>query len=354
MARARAAGLSIAPRQIFQHQTVAELAAVAEAAPAASAADEPLDGDVPLTPIQRWFFDHVGEHPHHWNQSVLLELRAPVAAEALEAAVVAVAEHHEALRLRFTCEGGVWRQRHGGAAGAEVARVDLSGVPDAERAAALSRAAGPWQARLHLSEGPLLRAVLFDLGAARRGRLLLVAHHLVVDAVSWRILLEDLETALRQRAVGEEIRLPARTTAFGSWARRLAARAQSEEVARQADAWIDAARGTAPLPADDPAGAGLEGDTVRRTDRLDEGETRALLAATSAYRARVDELLLTALGGALARWTGEPAVLVEVEGHGRDALDDADVSRTVGWFTSLYPVRLEVPPDAACDERSRR
>ncbi|WP_437334473.1 amino acid adenylation domain-containing protein [Sorangium sp. So ce394] len=350
VARARAAGLSIAPRQIFQHQTVAELAAVAEAAPAASAADEPLDGDVPLTPIQRWFFEHVGEHPHHWNQSVLLELRAPVAAEALEAAVVAVAEHHEALRLRFTCEGGVWRQRHGGATGAAVARVDLSGVPDAERAAALSRAAGPWQARLHLSEGPLLRAVLFDLGPARRGRLLLVAHHLVVDAVSWRILLEDLETALRQRAAGEEIRLPARTTAFGSWARRIAARADSEEVARQADAWIAAARGTVPLPADDPAGAGLEGDTVRRIDRLDEGETRALLAATSAYRARVDELLLTALGGALARWTGDPAALVEVEGHGRDALDDADVSRTVGWFTSLYPVRLEVPPEAACDE----
>ncbi|KYF79126.1 hypothetical protein BE11_45185 [Sorangium cellulosum] len=228
--------------------------------------------------------------------------------------------------------------------------MDLSAVQGAEQAAALSRAAGQWQARLHLTEGPLLCAVLFDLGPARGGRLLLAAHHLVVDAVSWRILLEDLHTAYQQRAAGEEIRLPERTTGFASWARRLRAHAQSDEVARQADAWIAAARPTAPLTTDDPNGAGLEGDTVRRTDRLDEGETRALLAATSAYRTRVDELLLTALGGALARWTGDAAVLVDMEGHGRDALGDVDVSRTVGWFTSLYPVRLEVQPDAACDQ----
>ncbi|WP_437755167.1 amino acid adenylation domain-containing protein [Sorangium sp. So ce1389] len=350
VARARAAGLSIAPRQIFQHQTVAELAAVAEAASATNAAAEPLDGDAPLTPIQRWFFEHIGGETHHWNQSVLLELRAPVAPEAIEAAMASVAEHHEALRLRFTREGGAWRQRHGRAAGAAFARVDLSEVPEAEQAGALSRAAGQWQARLHLTEGPLLCAVLFDLGPSRRDRLLLVAHHLVVDAVSWRILLEDLQTAYQQRAAGEEIRLPAKTTGFASWARRLRAHAQSDEVTRHADAWIAAARPTAPLPADDPAGAGLEGDTIRRTDRLDEGETRALLAATSAYRTRVDELLLTALGGALARWTGDAAVLVDMEGHGRDALGDVDVSRTVGWFTSLYPVRLEVQPDAACDQ----
>ncbi|WP_437675103.1 amino acid adenylation domain-containing protein [Sorangium sp. So ce131] len=354
VARARAAGLSIAPRQIFQHQTVAELAAAATAAPSASAAAEPLAGDVPLTPVQRWFFEHLGQHPHHWNQAVLLELRAPVALEVLEAAVAAVAEHHDALRLRFTCEGGVWRQRYadaGGAAGATVVRVDLSAVPAAAQAAALARAAGERQARLHLADGPLLCAVLFDLGHGRPGRLLLAAHHLVVDAVSWRILIEDLQTACLQRAAGEPCRLPERTVAFGSWARRLAAHASSEGVARQADVWLaDVDRPAAPLPADDPAGSGLEGATVRRTDRLDEAETRALLEATPAYRTRVDELLLTALAGALAQWTGDSAVLVELEGHGRDALADADVSRTVGWFTSLYPARLQIPPGASCGE----
>ncbi|MGK3998773.1 amino acid adenylation domain-containing protein [Sorangium sp. So ce1024] len=392
VARARAAGLSIAPRQLFQHQTVAELAAVAQAAPAtgaASDAETPLAGDVPLTPIQRWFFEHCGPNPHHWNQTVLLEPRAPIALEVLEAAVAAVAARHDALRLRFTCEGGAWRQRYADTPGAATTRVDLSGVPAGEQAAALARAAGEWQARLHLGEGPLLRAVLFDLGsegaarrpgwpegepgsgaegAARRpgapdvepppgprsSRLLLVAHHLVVDAVSWRILIEDLQTACQQRAAGEPIQLPERTAAFGSWARRLAAHARSEEVARQADAWLAAGRPTAPIPVDDPAGDDLEGATVRCADRLDEGETRALIEATAAYRARVDELLLTALAGALARWTGDGAVLVEREGHGRDALANVDVSpdvsRTVGWFTSLYPVRLEVPPGAAHDE----
>ncbi|WP_437926828.1 amino acid adenylation domain-containing protein [Sorangium sp. So ce291] len=373
VARARAAGLSITPRQLFQHQTVAELAALAQAVSAmgaTSAAEEPVAGDVPLTPIQRWFFEHSGPNPHHWNQTVLLQPRAPVALEALDAAVAAVAAHHDALRLRFTCEGGAWRQRYADAPGAAVGRVDLSGVPAGAQAAALTRAAGEWQARLHLGEGPLLCAVLFDLGSGAQGaarrpgapdvqpgasqprssRLLLVAHHLVVDAVSWRILIEDLQTACQQRAAGEAIRLPERTAAFGSWARRLATHAGSDEVARQADAWLAAGRPTAPLPVDDPAGADLEGATVRRTDRLDAGETRALLEATAAYRTRVDELLLTALAGALARWTGDSAVLVEREGHGRDALADADVSRTVGWFTSLYPARLEVPPGAACDE----
>ncbi|XXY54893.1 amino acid adenylation domain-containing protein [Sorangium sp. So ce269] len=346
VSRARAAGLSLTPRQIFQHQTVADLAAVA--APASAPVTEaPLAGDAPLTPIQRWFFELGGPSPHHWNQTVLLELRQRVSVEALTAAVQAAADHHGALRLRFTREADGWRQRYAGSAAAAVARVDLSDVPAEAQAAALARAAGEHQAQLHLTEGPLLRAVLFDLGPDRPGRLLLIAHHLVVDAVSWRILLEDLQTAYRQHDRGEAIRLPDETLSFGEWARRVCAHARSEEVARQAEAWFAASRPTAALPADDPAGASLEADTVYRTQFLGAEDTRALLRATPAYRMRVDEILLAAFAGALAQWTGDPAVLIDLEGHGRDALDDVDLSRTVGWFTSVYPVRLEVPADAA-------
>ncbi|WP_437688559.1 amino acid adenylation domain-containing protein [Sorangium sp. So ce176] len=350
VSRARAAGLSLTPRQIFQHQTIADLAAAAAAALApASIAAAPLAGDAPLTPIQRWFFELGGPNPHHWNQTVLLELRQRISVEALTAAVQAAADHHGALRLRFAREADGWRQRYAGAAAAAVARVDLSGVPAEAQAAALARAAGEHQAQLHLTEGPLLRAVLFDLGPDRPGRLFLIAHHLVVDAVSWRILIEDLQTAYRQHEGGEAIRLPDETLSFGAWARRLGAHARSEEAALQAEAWIAASRPTTALPADDPAGGSLEAETVYLTHFLGAEDTRALLQATPAYRMRVDEILLAAFAGALARWTGDPAVRIDLEGHGRDALDDVDLSRTVGWFTSIYPVRLEVPAGAAPD-----
>ncbi|WP_437482985.1 amino acid adenylation domain-containing protein [Sorangium sp. So ce1014] len=348
VSRARAAGLSLTPRQIFQHQTIVDLAAVAAPASAPVAAPE-LAGDAPLTPIQRWFFELGGPNPHHWNQTVLLELRQRISVEALTAAVRATADHHGALRLRFTREAGGFRQRTAGSAGAAVARVDLSDLPAEAQAAALARAAGEHQAQLHLSEGPLLRAVLFDLGPERPGRLLLVAHHLVVDAVSWRILLEDLQTAYRQLGGGEAIRLPEETLSFGEFARRLGAHARSEAAARQAEAWLAANRPAAALPADDPAGGSLEAETVYLTQFLAAEDTRALLQATPAYRMRVDELLLAAFAGALSRWTGDPAVRIDLEGHGRDALDDVDLSRTVGWFTSIYPVRLEVPAGAAPD-----
>ncbi|MGK4003929.1 amino acid adenylation domain-containing protein [Sorangium sp. So ce1036] len=346
VSRARAAGLSLTPRQIFQHQTIADLAAAAASAPAPVAA-APAAGDAPLTPIQRWFFELGGPNPHHWNQTVLLELRRRISVEALTAAVRATAEHHGALRLRFTRGAGGWRQRYAGSAGAAVARVDLSDLPAGAQAEALARAAGEHQAQLHLTEGPLLRAVLFDLGPDRPGRLLLIAHHLVVDAVSWRILIEDLQTATQQHDGGEAIRLPDESVSFGAWARRLCAHARSEDVAQQAEAWLAASRPTAALPADDPAGGSLEAETVSLIQLLGAEDTRALLQATPAYRMRVDEILLAAFAGALARWTGDPAVRIDLEGHGRDALDDVDLSRTVGWFTSIYPVRLEVPADAA-------
>ncbi|WP_438040320.1 amino acid adenylation domain-containing protein [Sorangium sp. So ce128] len=346
VSRARAAGLSLTPRQIFQQQTIAGLAAVATSA-SAPVVEAPLTGDAPLTPIQRWFFEQSGPSPHHWNQTVLLELRQRVSVEALTAAVQAVIDHHGALRLRFTREAGGWSQYFADAVAAEVARVDLSHLPAEAQPAALARAAGEHQARLHLTEGPLFRAVLFDLGPERPGRLLLIAHHLVVDAVSWRILIEDLQTACRQHEGREEIRLPDELVSFGEWAWRLGTHARSEAVARQADAWLAASRPTAALPADDPAGSSLEADTVHRTQLLGAEDTRALLQAAPAYRMRVDEVLLAAFAGALAQWTGDPAVRVDLEGHGRDALDELDLSRTVGWFTSIYPVRLEVPADAA-------
>ncbi|MCP4656086.1 MAG: non-ribosomal peptide synthetase, partial [bacterium] len=216
------------------------------------------------------------------------------------------------------------------------------------RGDAVAQAAARLLARPALGRGPLLRVACFELGSDEPARLLLVIHHLAVDGVSWRILLEDLQTALRQLAAGTAVELPAKTTSLRRWAEQLAAYAGSEAVREEQSYWLAAAeRGAPPLPTDFPDG----GNTVATTEvvgvALGAEETRALLRdVPNAYRTRIDDVLLTALVTALAPWTGEDRLLLDLEGHGREEiLDDLDLSRTVGWFTSIYPVLLELPAD---------
>ncbi|WP_438025455.1 amino acid adenylation domain-containing protein [Sorangium sp. So ce233] len=353
VAQAKQAGLRLTARQMFQHQTLAALAAAASAAPAAAAQGDqgPVTGDAPLSPIQRRFFARGLPNPHHWNQALLLTTPEPLVWPALEAAVQALLRHHDALRLRYVPEGQGWRQTHApDEPAAVVHRADLSAVPEAEQPGAIEAHAARWQASLDLTVGPLLRVIGFDLGAGRPGRLLLIAHHLVVDGVSWRILLEDLQTAYDQARRGAPAALPDKTTAYGRWAARLNDAAQDAALQAEAASWLDLPWDRVePLPVDAPAGDRTEVALSDHTVALGEADTRALLEAVSeAYRTRIDEVLLTALALTLARWTGQSVAAIDVEGHGREGLDgeDLDLSRTVGWCTSVYPVLLEVAPDA--------
>jgi natural product biosynthesis luciferase-like monooxygenase protein/amino acid adenylation domain-containing protein/non-ribosomal peptide synthase protein (TIGR01720 family) len=363
VARANQAGLALSPRDVFRHQTLAELAAIVGVAiPGASASASPggaiATGPVPLTPIQSWFFAREPEAPHHWNQAVLLALRRPVAREHLAAALGALLAHHDALRLRFfrDDETGEWRQRLPADAPADgpapFCTADLSMLPAgpaAVRSGALSAAAGAVQGSLDLARGPLFRAVLFDLGEGEAGRLLLVAHHLVVDGVSWRILVEDLETACEQLERGASVTLPPRTTAFPVWAERLAELARTGARGEELDLWLaDERAWVAPLPRDFTAVEIAAGNLAAQSGTVRVGlgaeETAAFLAAAPAAHAGVDEVLLAALAEALAAWSGARSLLVQVEGHGREEIvPGADLSRTVGWFTVLAPVLLALP-----------
>jgi amino acid adenylation domain-containing protein/non-ribosomal peptide synthase protein (TIGR01720 family) len=337
VARARQAGLILTPRQIFERQTVAELAAAAApldtTAPVAETG--PVTGAAPLTPIQRWFLEARPADPHHFNQAVLLETRTPVEDRELRRAVAALLEHHDALRLRFPEEGHAVFSPP--AAEPPVTRVDLSAIPAERRRAVLEEAASSAQASLDLASGPLLRAVFFDLGAGSPGRLLLVIHHLVVDGVSWRILLEDLQTFPG---------LPARTTSWQRWAEQLTEHARSAAVQDEAAFWL-AQPEPEPLPVDRSEGEDTEAsaDTVSVT--LPTEATRALLReAAAAYHGRPDDLLLTAVARAFQAWTGSSRLVLWLEGHGREealpGLPAMDLSRTVGWFTSLFPVALDL------------
>ncbi|WP_331449310.1 amino acid adenylation domain-containing protein [Streptomyces prasinus] len=349
VSRLRRDGLHLATRDLFTHQTVAELAGVVTGAPRHTG-DGPASGDVPLTPIQEWFLTGPRASHAHFNQSLLLELAAPLDVAALETALNALLDHHDALRMRFTEDGNGWRQYNPPPSDTERDRLlhhhDLRGLTSAEADAAMEKAADDLHTGFDLARGPLLRAALFTGDADRPAFLLLVAHHLVVDAVSWRVLRDDLEAAHRQAVRGEPVVPGERTTSFRDWARGLAAHVEAGALDDELPYW-ERAVNAEPLPAGTPAGPEA-GRVDTLTVALDEADTEALLrAAPTAYRTRVNDVLLAALALALARWTGREEVRLDLEGHGReDVLDDVDLSRTVGWFTTVHPVALRVPEPA--------
>ena len=308
----------------------------------------PITGAAPLTPIQHWFLEHDPPAPHHFNQALLFAVQRPVAPDLLAQALDHLAAHHDALRLRFARRESGWEQQH--AAPEQQAdllrQVDLSSLPVEEQQAALERVAAATQAGLDLGNGPLLRVVCFHMGAGQADRLLLVIHHLVVDGVSWRILLEDLLTAYEQLARRQQVQLPPKTTSWQYWAQRLNEHAHSEALRQESPYWLDEARRQVPpLPVDQVEGDSRAGTAETVVVTLGEEPTRALLQEVPAvYRTQVNDVLLTALAQAYVRWSGQGSLLVDLEGHGREELfDDVDLSRTVGWFTTLYPVLLHVP-----------
>ncbi|SNB79984.1 non-ribosomal peptide synthetase [Pseudomonas sp. LAIL14HWK12:I4] len=339
VSRARQLGLHLTPKALFQHQTLRALAQVVGTAGTALQIDQgAVTGTTPLLPVQHSFFSEAIAQRHHWNQSVLLVPSAPLHGAALEQALQALVHHHDALRLRFSEGDQGWQACHGDNAQALLWQRE---VTDAQALTALCDDA---QRSLDLAEGPLLRAVLATLADGSQ-RLLLVIHHLVVDGVSWRILFEDLQQAYQQCLTGQPLSLPAKTSAYKAWAERLQAHAQSETLRQQLGYWQAQLQGFAQtLPGEDAQGSQQVGDAQTVQVELDAALTRQLLQqAPAAYRTQVNDLLLTALARVICHWTGEHAALIELEGHGREALfDDVDLTRTVGWFTSLFPVRLPV------------
>jgi amino acid adenylation domain-containing protein/non-ribosomal peptide synthase protein (TIGR01720 family) len=405
--RARRLGIYLTPTQLFQQQTVAEMAAVADTASTMSAEPEPESGAVPLTPVQRWLFSKI-EAPDHFNLSLLLASTRRLEPAPLAAALALLTRHHDALRLRFRHrfhdgpEG--WEQwtEEPTAAPPALLVLDLSALPSEGVPGALADASAEAQGSLDLERGPLQRAVIFDFGSGQEGRLLWVMHHLLVDAVSWRVLIEDLTAAYaptgphppdpplppplapspgeggipvgvgwRRPSPGEGGRgggrgdggegLPPRTTSFKRWAELLAEHAASPAVAAELPFWRGLPwSGAMPIPRDfsRPAGAPAAGTVASEravSFELDEAETRALLEEVPrAYGTRIQEALLTAVARAFAGWTGSPVLLVDVEGHGREEIPAAaDLTRTVGWLTNVYPLVLDLrgggdptdPPD---------
>ncbi|ROL65830.1 non-ribosomal peptide synthetase [Pseudomonas chlororaphis] len=334
VSRARQAGIALNPRDLFQYQNVRSLAQVAVLATAPAVDQGAVSGEVLLTPVQQRFFEQVRVARDHWNQSILLTPRETLQAPPLQAALKHLLQHHDALRLQYQGTANGWRQWQGAA---EPGELWLRRAESPEALSALCEAA---QQSLDLQQGPLLRALLVQMADGSQ-RLLLVIHHLVVDGVSWRVLLEDLQQLYRQLSKGGTPGLPAKTWSYQAWAEQL--QAHVPQVLAQLPYWRAQQQGALDLPCDNPQGSqeNRHGQTLHW--RLDATRTRQLLQqAPAAYRTQVNDLLLTALARVICRWSGHPGALIELEGHGREELvEGIDLTRTVGWFTSLFPVLLQ-------------
>ncbi|MES1241663.1 MAG: amino acid adenylation domain-containing protein [Acidobacteriota bacterium] len=353
VSRANKAGYKLTQRKAFHHPTIEELARTALLDSRIHAQQSAVEGPVHLIPIQRWFFEQDFAHAHQWNISALLKAEPPLRPAPLEAAVRAVLEHHDALRLRFHRADGAWRQTSPapGVGPGSFSCVDLGDLPEPARTAALEAAAADVQGSLDLTEGPLARFVLFrragDTGDTG-DRLLAVLHHLVMDIPSWGILFEDLEAAYGQALRGEAPALPSKSSSYKHWAITLREHSRSGALDGEIPLWLDERRDRIdPLPVDLP-GRNDSASSRTLTFTLPAEEAQILTQkVTRALRSDVQEILLTALGQALAWWTGGRRFLIDVEGLGREPLrDDVDLSRTVGWFTSSYPLLLELPETA--------
>nr|QEO74616.1 condensation domain-containing protein [uncultured bacterium] len=347
IAISRERGFQFTPKDLFQYQTIATLLEAIGSGAVVEAEQGIVMGPVRLTPPQQWFFEQELSQPEHFNQSLLLEVREQVDAALLEKAAQQLLVQHDALRLRFERSESGWQQYHAEAEEpVSFTTFDLSSGTASEQAAAIEAEAAAVQASLNLSEGPLVRFVYFDLGDNQPARLLLVCHHLIVDGMSWRIILQDLQQSYRALAAGEEVPPLLKSTSYKQWAEEVAAYAESDAVGEQEAAWLQPDREHVQrLPRDYDSRENLVSSAGVVAMSLTEPETEALLQEVpAAYYTQINEVLLSALAVTLKRWTGQRLVSIDMEGHGRDPISErVDVSRTVGWFTTIYPVLLEVP-----------
>jgi amino acid adenylation domain-containing protein/non-ribosomal peptide synthase protein (TIGR01720 family) len=381
-ARLTKAGLRVTVRDLFEQQTAAKLAAVADMASDSPAAPMSLEnscafgeatpgeamdaeqavveGEVPLTPIQHKVMKCLGNN-FHLNVPVFVWVcQQTVSIEFMNQALRQVLIHHDALRLQLRPSPAGWQQWNEGLdclpEEGICEQVSLSGLPSEKRDSELLQLAEKLSSSIDLSAPPLLRAALVDRGPNQPQQLLLAAHHLAIDPVSVSILMEDLQTAYEQTKRGVSIRLPAKTTSYKAWAERLARYASSDAMATEKQYWqaLPWEKGR-PLPVDHADGrakprASMSAQEVSAT--LDCADTQALLQVQRKYGVLLEDLLLTALAEVLGDWTCHPVVSINLMHNGRIPLTEhTDLSRTVGWFSSEFPVVLDTTSVIDCGHR---
>ncbi len=347
--KAARAGLYFSIKDLFDAQTIRQLAALAKQGAGVIAEQAPVTGSLTLLPIQRQFFTDETEL-HHYNQAVMLTTAPGFDAKALRAIVAKLLAHHDALRLCFSAIDGQWQAEHLPLGDALVrAAVQWQQLDNLDPQNLLD-SANQAQRSLSPQKGQLLKAIGYsDTQADQPGRLLLVIHHLVVDGISWRILLEDCETLYGQWLAQQPLQLPDKSSSLQQWGAFLHEFSQTDAVAEQCRYWQDSLAVEVPLLRESAQAVsdsdGAVGVLAQQASfELEAKQTELLLGrCNSAYRTTINELLLAGLLLAMHRRVGVVAMRIDLEGHGREALSEQlDLGRTVGWFSSIYPLTLTI------------
>jgi amino acid adenylation domain-containing protein/non-ribosomal peptide synthase protein (TIGR01720 family) len=347
VSRARQAGVHITTRQLFEAQTVAELATLASTATWVEAPQDDVSGPMTLLPVHHWLMTADLRDRHHYNLAVMLETPADFTEASMRAVIRAIYARHDALRLRFTHVDEVWTAWH---QPLDEAMVDASCIVEtlpadaATHRAFVTARSDHWQGSFDLARGPLVRAVYFRGAEPGEGRLMITLHHFIVDGVSWRVLLADLESAYGQYVTGQGIQLGAKTSSFQQWGAALTTYARTEAMLGEKAFWLGQHdTQIPPIPVDREApDMGSIGTLRTVVVSLTADETRLLHQHCNAvYRTQINELLLAGIYLGMRRWTCQEGLRLRLEGHGREPLsDELDISQTVGYFTSVYPLTL--------------
>lgn len=342
ISRAARGGLQVSPEDFFEEPTIARLAE--RVGPTAPASQGVVVGTAPLTPIQHWFFDRISDGQAHWNQAVLLATPRPLDRARIRTSIRILVEHHDALRTRFIETDGERMQEFPEVPDEPPFRVvDLADVPESERARRIGAEANLEHASLDLAKGRLFCSVLFD-DAEDFGRLLLIAHHLIVDAISWGILLDDLSTLVAEGSGSPDCPLPQKTTSLLDWSAALTETAGRTATMAFLPLWLGrretpdgARRGLPSADRGQSANVGMHVVDLSPEATADLG--RSELARDGAT---LHEMVLAGVLLGWCRWSGRSGLQTDVEGHGRNVLEgELDASRTVGWFTTVFPLSLE-------------
>jgi acyl carrier protein len=349
VSRARRKGIELKPKDIFIHQTVSSLSeAISEHRESKVIAEQGiLTGESGLLPVQQWYLDDSEKKSiDHFNQSVLLSIDRSVTEEMLSEAVKELTSRHDALRFKYYNKKGQWHQEYTTEPG-ELVTLDLQNITEETLRDKIKEHSENYQRSLYIEKGQIARFVLIKTPRSeQQNRILIVIHHLAVDGVSWRILLDDLEILLTGLKENKGIELGQKTSSYRQWYEALKEYGQSRSVESQRSYWSRVTEYKTALPTDkEYTGVLRTKDIKTRPARLDTKKTQQLLQEVpKAYHTEINDILLCALGLTLSDWSSGKKVIIGMEGHGREHITDAiDTSRTVGWFTSLYPLMLEIP-----------
>lgn len=348
VAKARNAGIILRPNQIFENQTVAELALFAKTEGIEQKlVEETVEGEVLLSPIQHWFFDSHKAAPSFWNQAVKISNIAALDVSDVKSVVQELVYYHDALRLSFSKESGSWKAKVLDKSTMDSFNLFELGemVETVEQNKRIEDLLQSVQSECELSEGQLFKCLYFECGETQENQVFLLAHHLVVDMVSWNIIHNDFLEALKQKEKGLGINLKGKTASIKAWGEHMTELSESENMVSELPFWKSQAKDRKAFPTDFSTEQHIveEASITIQQSNLSKEDTSILLhEANELYNTKIDDLLLTALLIVLSRWAKMDQICFGMEKHGRSAdILSVDTSNTVGWFTSYFPVELE-------------